>query len=80
MLVLSRKEGERIYFGDRYIEILVKRIHGERVVLGITAPREVKVRRGELLEQWVERDKQENHYGQTKDCEEKDRHEKVGTA
>ena len=47
MLVLSRKEGERIVIGDN-ITLIVSKVSGNRVTIGIEAPREVKVVRGEL--------------------------------
>ncbi|QDS95224.1 Carbon storage regulator [Roseimaritima multifibrata] len=47
MLVLSRKEGERLVIGDN-VTITVNRINGNRVTLGIEAPREVRIVRGEL--------------------------------
>lgn len=47
MLVLSRKEGERLVIGDNVV-ITVNRISGNRITLGIDAPREVRVVRGEL--------------------------------
>lgn len=47
MLVLSRKEGERLVIGENVI-ITVTRIAGNRITLGIEAPREVRVTRGEL--------------------------------
>jgi len=47
MLVLSRKENETIVIGE--ITITVIRIKGNRVAVGIDAPREVEVVRGELL-------------------------------
>ncbi|MBM3967658.1 MAG: hypothetical protein FJ308_21775 [Planctomycetes bacterium] len=47
MLVLSRKEGERIVIGDN-ITLVVSKVSGNRVTIGIEAPREVKVVRGEL--------------------------------
>ena len=47
MLVLSRKEGERLVIGDNVI-ITVTRISGNRITLGIEAPRDVRVMRGEL--------------------------------
>ena len=49
MLVLARKVEESILIGDD-IEIMVVRLEGKRVHLGITAPREVKIMRSELLE------------------------------
>jgi len=49
MLVLARKEGENIALGDD-ITITVVRISGDQIRLGIDAPREVLVLRGELLE------------------------------
>lgn len=48
MLVLSRKVGERIIIGQG-IEISVVDVRGGRVRLGIEAPREVGIRRQELL-------------------------------
>jgi carbon storage regulator len=49
MLVLSRKVGERIRIaGD--IVIVVTAIQGDRIKIGIEAPRSVRVLRGELRE------------------------------
>ncbi len=47
MLVLSRKEGEKLVIGDN-ITLVVSRISGNRVTLGIEAPPEVRIVRGEL--------------------------------
>ena len=47
MLVLSRKVGERILIGNN-ITLVVKRVAGQRVTLGIEAPESVHVVRGEL--------------------------------
>jgi len=47
MLVLSRKEGERISIGDN-ITLIVSKVSGNRVTIGIEAPKDVKVVRGEL--------------------------------
>lgn len=47
MLVLSRKEGEKLVIGDN-ISLVVSRISGNRVTLGIEAPADVKIFRGEL--------------------------------
>lgn len=48
MLVLSRKEGERIVIGDQ-ITLVVSKVSGNRVTIGIEAPKDVKITRGELL-------------------------------
>jgi carbon storage regulator len=48
MLVLTRRPGQSILIGDD-VELHVVRVEGDRVVLGITAPREIRVIRTELL-------------------------------
>ncbi len=47
MLVLSRKVGERIVIAGN-ITIVVHKVAGNRVSLGVEAPRDVRVVRGEL--------------------------------
>ena len=47
MLVLSRKVGEKLVIGDN-ITIVVNRVAGNRVTIGIDAPEEVRIIRGEL--------------------------------
>jgi carbon storage regulator len=47
MLVLSRKESERLIIGDNIIVTIV-RLAGGTVRLGIEAPPEVSIRREEL--------------------------------
>jgi carbon storage regulator CsrA len=49
MLVLSRKENEEILIGEN-IRIRVVKIGGGRTRIGIVAPREVNVRRAEVVE------------------------------
>ena len=47
MLVLSRKPGQELVIGDN-IRITVNRVSGNRVTLGISAPDDVRIVRGEL--------------------------------
>ena len=47
MLVLTRKLGEEILIGDD-IKLIVSRIAGNRVTIGIKAPGDVAILRGEL--------------------------------
>jgi carbon storage regulator len=55
MLVLSRKETEQIVIGDDII-VTIERIAGKRVSVSITAPDEVNIVRGELVEMKGESD------------------------
>ena len=49
MLVLSRKKGESIILGyEGEIEIAVVEIQGERVRIGVNAPRKMNVARREI--------------------------------
>ncbi|HTN75110.1 MAG TPA: carbon storage regulator [Pirellulaceae bacterium] len=47
MLVLSRKVGEQLVIGDN-IRVVVHRVAGNRVTIGIEAPNDVRIIRGEL--------------------------------
>jgi carbon storage regulator len=47
MLVLSRKIGVKLVIGDN-ITVVVSRVAGNRVTLGIEAPSDVRIVRGEL--------------------------------
>jgi carbon storage regulator len=49
MLVLTRKVGEKIQIGDG-ITVTVLDVKGARVRIGIDAPGDVRIVRGELLE------------------------------
>ena len=50
MLVLTRKAGEAICIGDD-IELRIVSVRGQKVRLAIEAPREVSVRRSELMDE-----------------------------
>lgn len=50
MLVLSRAKNESIVFGDGSIEVFVVDIRGDKVRLGINAPKEVSVHRREVFD------------------------------
>lgn len=47
MLVLARKGGQTIQIGDR-IQVTIVRVDGQRVCIGIDAPRDDRILRGEL--------------------------------
>ena len=49
MLVLSRKKGQSIMVGDS-VEITIADVRGDKVRLGITAPKEIPVHRREVYE------------------------------
>jgi carbon storage regulator len=49
MLVLSRKEGQRIVIGGNIVITIVES-HGDRVRLGIEAPVEVPIHREEVFQ------------------------------
>lgn len=47
MLVLSRKEGEQLLIGDNIV-LTINHLSGNRVAIGIEAPRDIRIVRGEL--------------------------------
>lgn len=47
MLVLSRKENQKLIIGDNVV-LTINKISGNRVTIGIDAPRDVRIVRGEL--------------------------------
>ena len=49
MLILSRKKNDRIIINDN-INVVVVEIRGDRVKLGIEAPREIPVHRHEVFD------------------------------
>ena len=56
MLILSRKINESIIIGDN-IEVMVVEVKGDQVKLGISAPREVSLYRGEIFQAIQEENK-----------------------
>jgi len=57
VLVLTRKLGESIVIGEN-IRVTVIDVHGKQVRLGVEAPRDVSVHRGEVYERIVEENRQ----------------------
>jgi carbon storage regulator len=49
MLISRRREGETLWIGDN-IEVRIVSVRGKRVILGIVAPREVKIAAAKLTE------------------------------
>ncbi len=47
MLILSRRESERVYLGDDIVLTIV-RVSGDKVRIGVEAPSNVKILRNEL--------------------------------
>lgn len=47
MLILTRKPSESVIIGDD-ITVTILQIHGNQVRIGVTAPKEVNIRREEL--------------------------------
>ena len=58
MLVLSRKVGEKLII-DGNITVEVVRIQGNRITLGLVAPADVKILRGELSPKQTKTEKEE---------------------
>lgn len=50
MLVLSRKEHEKIIIGEGLITLTIVEIRGDKVRLGIEAPKDFSVHRNEVFE------------------------------
>ena len=57
MLVLSRQRDESIMIGDN-VEIIIVDVRGDKVRLGITAPKDIPVHRREIYDA-IQREKSE---------------------
>jgi carbon storage regulator len=57
MLVLSRKPGESLFIND--VEVFVVDVRGDRIRLGISAPKDVPVHRAEVYRAIKRRQKAE---------------------
>lgn len=64
MLVLSRQRDESIMIGDD-VEIIIVDVRGDKVRLGITAPRNIPVHRREIYDA-IQREKTEKKEPQAK--------------
>jgi len=62
MLVLSRQKDESIIIGDD-VEIIIVDVRGDKVRLGITAPKEVSVHRREVYDA-IQREKNAKDSGE----------------
>jgi len=58
MLVLSRRPSEEIVFPKLGISLEVLRVSGNTVRIGVQAPREIEIARGEIAESFTARDAQ----------------------
>ncbi len=63
MLVLSRKKNESIII-DEKIVITVIEVRGDKVRLGIQAPREIPIHRSEVYEALVQLSEQDSSEGE----------------
>lgn len=57
MLALTRKIGEKIMIGDT-IEVTIVDIKGDNVRVAVSAPKEIKIFRGELYEAIINENRQ----------------------
>jgi len=65
MLVLSRQRDESIMIGDD-VEIIIVDVRGDKVRLGITAPKTIPVHRREIYDA-IQREKEESQKKQEKE-------------
>ena len=70
MLVLSRQRDESIMIGDD-VEITIVDVRGDKVRLGITAPKQIPVHRREIYDA-IQREKAQKAAGETSAADPKD--------
>ena len=70
MLVLSRQRDESIMIGDD-VEIVIVDVRGDKVRLGITAPKKIPVHRREIYDA-IQREKAQKAEGETPAADPKD--------
>ena len=70
MLVLSRQRDESIMIGDD-VEITIVDVRGDKVRLGITAPKQIPVHRREIYDA-IQREKAQKASGETPAADPKD--------
>jgi carbon storage regulator len=63
MLVLSRKKSEKIVLGDGIITLTVVEIRGDKVRIGVDAPKDISVHRKEVYDAIMKRIAEENEDG-----------------
>ena len=73
MLVLSRQRDESIMIGDD-VEIIIVDVRGDKVRLGITAPKSIPVHRREIYDA-IQREKKEKEESQKKQQEKENQQE-----
>jgi carbon storage regulator len=67
MLVLTRKPGQSIMIGDG-VEVQVLSVAGEKVRLGISAPRDVSIFRNEVYDR-IESENEQSSGGEAEDVD-----------
>ena len=70
MLILSRQRDESIMIGDD-VEIIVVDVRGDKVRIGITAPKNIPVHRREIYDA-IQREKNDSKGSDKPDSEKKD--------
>jgi carbon storage regulator len=78
MLVLTRKPSQSIMIGDG-VEVQVLSVAGEKVRLGITAPRDVSIFRNEVYDR-IESENENSVSGQDDDVDDGGANAAVGNA